>query len=161
VAGDYPRTAVVLARALVRERPADAAGHLALADALRGLGAREMIADGDSLTRREKRENVWARAALTREEREERRLETPEGRQALKRNLEQARQSYLEALRLDPGLAEARRGLGYALKGLGRPIDAGKEFVAYLKARPQAEDRPVVLAELQEINEQVKKGVKK
>jgi predicted Zn-dependent protease len=161
VAGDYPRTAVVLARALLRERQADAERHLALGDALRGLGAREMITDGDPLNRRQKRQALWARATLTRDEREGKRLETPEGRQALKRNLEQARQAYQEALRLQPGLAEARRGLGYALKGLGRPIDAGKEFVAYLKARPRAEDRAVVLAELQEINQQVKKGVKK
>jgi predicted Zn-dependent protease len=157
VAGDYPRTAVALARALLREKPTDAERHLALGDALRGLGARALISDPDSLTRREKRENVWARSTLTRDEREERRLETPEGRQALKRNLEQARQAYLEAQRLEPGLAEVSRGLGYALKGLGQPIEAGKHFVAYLKARPSADDRAVVLAELQEINAQVKK----
>ena len=93
---------------------------------------------------------------LTRDERQERLLDTPEGRRNLETNLAAASRSYLKVLELDPGMAEAHRGLGYLNRALGRPIDAGTEFVAYLKARPDAADKDVIHAELREITNEIK-----
>lgn len=83
-------------------------------------------------------------------------MTTDEGRATLRRNLEAAVASYRRALALDPGLAEAHRGLGLTLKGLGRPREAGQELVTYLKARPNAPDRPLVVDELKEITATLK-----
>jgi len=160
VAADRPRSAVALAKRLVREDDGDPAAHLALGDARFALGARAMLEGEADLTNREKWKNAVTRERYTRSEREQRLLETPEGQAVLKKNLESARQSYQRALALDPGAAEAHRGLGYVLKRQGRPVDAGKEFVIYLRARPGAADREVVMNELKEINSAIKNGGK-
>ncbi len=153
---DFPRAALAMAKWHLSEDAADGVRHLAVGECYLALGAREARV-GD-LTKRQKRSNQWARYARTREEREEERRKTDEGRRALGANMETARRAFLRALELDRGLAEAHRGLGYALDGLGRPVEAGKQFVIYLKARPQAADRPVVLAHMREINDKIKKG---
>jgi len=158
IAADYPRSALRVARRLVAEDPADPVCHLALADARRALGPRADVAGEQNLTNKEKKRNLAARIVLTRDERQERLLDTPEGRQTLKINLEAARKSYDKVLELDPGMAEAHRGLGYLNRALGRPIDAGTEFVAYLKARPDAADKAVIQAELRQITNEIRKG---
>ncbi len=56
-----------------------------------------------------------------------------------------ARASYLDALRLDPGLAIAHLELGDVLAGLGRDADAEAE---YRKARDLGQDRPDPLEHL-------------
>lgn len=160
IEADYPRAALALARRLVSEDGGDAAAHLALADARRALGARTTIDGESALTDKEKRRNLTRRVYLTRDERQERLLETDEGRQTLRRNLDAARQSYLRALELDSGLAEAHRGLGFALEGLDRPRDAGQEFVTYLRARPQAPDKPIIVDHLKQITDRLKRGGK-
>src|SRR5207249_2554316 len=113
IAADYPRSALRVARRLVDEDPADPPCHLALADARRALGPRSDFAGEQNLTDKEKKRNLAARVVLTRHERQERLLETPEGRRNLKANMDAARKSYLKVLQLDPGVAEAYRGLGY------------------------------------------------
>ena len=160
VAADRPRSAVALAKRLVREDDSDPAAHLALGDARFALGARTMLEGEADLTNREKWKNAVTRERYTRSEREQRLLETPEGRTVLKKNLESARQSYQRALALDPGAAEAHRGLGYVLERQDRSVDAGKELVIYLRARPQAPDRAVVMNELKGINTAIKNGGK-
>ena len=119
-----------------------------------------MLEGEADLTNREKWKNAVTRERYTRSEREQRLLETPEGRAVLKKNLESARQSYLRALALDSGAAEAHRGLGYVFERQDRPVDAGKEFVIYLRTRPQAPDRAVVMNELKGINTAIKNGGK-
>jgi len=158
IAADYPRAALGMARWLLSEDATDAGRHLAVADSYLALGARQ--AQVGDLSNKEKRANRWARYTHTREEREERRLGTEEGRKALRVNMDLARRSYLRALELNPNLPEARRGLGYALDGLDRPQDAGVHFVAYLKARPGAADRELVLDRMREINGKIKRGGK-
>lgn len=160
IEADYPRAALALARRLVSENDGDAAAHLALADARRTLGARTTIEGEAELTNKEKRRNLARRVYLTRDERQEKLLETDAGRQALRQNLDGARQSYLRALGLDPGLAEAHRGLGFTLEGLQRPREAGQEFVAYLRARPQAPDKPIIVDHLRQITDTLKRGGK-
>ncbi|MCP5070600.1 MAG: M48 family metalloprotease, partial [bacterium] len=55
---------------------------------------------------------------------------------------------YARTLRLDPGFAEAHRGRGFALLRLGMLAEAGRELELYLRARPRASDRSLVLRRL-------------
>jgi predicted Zn-dependent protease len=158
IAADYPRSAVALSSRLLGEDETGPAVHLALGDASRALGARSLLAEEADPSDKEKRKNLRTRARLTRGEREAQRLATPEGRENLRQNLEKGRLSYLRALDLDPSLAEAHRGLGYVLEGLGRPAEAGREFVIYLRARPEASDGAIIAAHLKEITERLRKG---
>ena len=150
---DRPRTACALARRLVAEAPGDPAGHYVLAEALRGLGPMTEIASADEATEADKKRNVKERARTTRVEREAALLATPEGVEQKRRNLDSARTEYRRTLDLDASIAEASRGLGLAAHGLGDLEEAGRAFVAYLRARPSATDRPVILRALQAITE--------
>jgi tetratricopeptide (TPR) repeat protein len=158
VDADYPRSALSLARRLVGENPRNAAPRRALADAYLALGSRASLEGEEAPTNKEKVRALRARAWYTRSEREGQRLETPDGRATQKANLEKARQAYLEALAIDPDCAEAHRGLGYVYTNLSRPKDGGREFVAYLKARPDAPDRRAILNELEAINDSIRQG---
>jgi predicted Zn-dependent protease len=155
IAADYPRSAHALATRLVAEDPTDAARHLALGDATRALGARPVEGGERAATNEEKNENVKERDRLTRSEREAARLETPEGRENLKRNMEAAQRSYAQALTIDADLAEAHRGIGLALMQLDDAEGAGRELLVYLKARPLAIDRPLMLAHLKELTKRI------
>ena len=155
---DHPRSAHALATRLVAEDPKDPALHLALADATRALGARPLkFGAAAEVTDKEKKRNLKEREKLTRAEREAMRLATPEGKATLRHNLDAARQSYQRALELDPTLPEAHRGLGLTLLGLDDLESAGKELVAYLRARPDATDRPIITAHLKDLTERIKK----
>lgn len=150
---DYPRSAVHLAGRLIERDPENPQAHRALGDALFGLRAKEATVER---TRKEKRQAREERLLLTREERSQQRLEASQGGSTLRHNLESARRAYLEALRLEPELAEAHRGLGYVLESLGEEEEAGKSWVAYLRLRPQALDRSIVLHDLEEIVKKLK-----
>jgi predicted Zn-dependent protease len=156
IAADYPRSAHALATRLVSEDPGDAMRHLALGDATRALGACPVETGESGVTNAEKREHQKERNKMTRGEREATRLGTPEGQENLRRNMEAARRMYMRALELDPDLAEAHRGVGLALSHLDQPEDAGKELLLYLRARPDAVDRSIVLARLKELTEAIK-----
>ena len=155
IAGDYPRSAHALATRLVAEDATDPMRHLALGDATRALGARPVEGGEHTATNEEKKENVKERDRLTRSEREAARLETPEGQANLKRNMEAAQRSYTQALAIDSDLAEAHRGIGLALMQLDDPEAAGRELLIYLKARPLALDRPLMLAHLKELTKRI------
>lgn len=53
-----------------------------------------------------------------------------------------------EALRINPGLAEAERSLAASLEQLGREADALEHLRRYLELRPDAPDAPVVAEKL-------------
>ena len=151
---DYPRHAVDLAERLADRPDADGEVFCALGDALRALGARTK--EPADLAKREKRELRKDRYKLTQEERKAARRSTPEGQEVLHVNLEASRLAYERALELDPDLAQAHRGLGYTFEELHRDLDAGKEFVKYLRLAPDAADKPIVLRHRQDITERVK-----
>ncbi|HYV17985.1 MAG TPA: M48 family metallopeptidase [Verrucomicrobiae bacterium] len=153
---DQPRTACVLARRLVAEAPANPATRFVLAESLRGLGALSEVAPAEQTTQTDKKQNVKERGRLTRAEREAALLATPEGVAEKKRNLETACDEYHRALELDGSMAEASRGLGLAEHGLGNNEAAGRALVAYLRARPDATDRPIVLKQLEQITAALK-----
>ncbi|UCF80949.1 MAG: M48 family metalloprotease [Acidobacteriota bacterium] len=154
---DYPRSALYLAKRLVEEDDTEAEAHFLLGEALRALGGRGEISLQEEPTKKEKRKTRIERVVLTRGEREEKRLETEEGRENLRRNLDAAQSAYRRALELDASLAEAHRGLGFALEGLGLYKEAGKELVKYLRARPEALDKEIVMERLKSITENLKK----
>lgn len=158
IAADYPRSAVALAGRLVAEDSADAERQVALGDATRALGARGAPGGEGAVTDQEKKQNLKERAKLTRSEWEAERLSTPEGQGNLRKNLEAARQAFRRALELDPGSPGAHRGLGFVLMGLDDPEGAGREFLVYLRARPDAIDRPIILGHLKKLTEALKKG---
>ncbi len=157
IAADYPRSAVALAGRLVAEDSADAERQVALGDATRALGARGAPGGEAAVTDQEKKQNLKERAKLTRSEWEAERLATPEGQANLRKNLEAARQVYLRALELDPGSPGAHRGLGFALMGLDDPEGAGREFLVYVRAHPDAIDRPIILGHIKKLTETLKK----
>ncbi|HEV8703271.1 MAG TPA: M48 family metalloprotease [Candidatus Polarisedimenticolia bacterium] len=160
IAADRPRSAVALAKRLVREDESDPAAQVTLGDARLALGPRALFEGEAGPTNKQKLRNAVTRERYTRSEREARLLETPEGRAAQKQNLDSAQQAYMRALALDPGAAEAHRGLGYVLKRQKRFVNAGKEFVIYLRARPAAHDKGVILNEMKDINAAIKTGGK-
>lgn len=156
IAGDYPRIAVALAARLVAEDGADADRHVAMGDATRALGARGAPGGEAAATDAEKKANLKERQKLTRQEREEERLNAPEGMANLRRNLEASRKSYQRALEIDPASPTAHRGMGYVLMGLDDPEGAGREFLVYLRARADAVDRPIILVHLKKLTETLK-----
>ena len=160
VSADFPRSAIALATRLADEVPGDARPRLILGDARRALGARPTI-EGEQavVTNKEKRAAQRRRAFLTRDESQQMLGETPEGQMAIRANNEAAIKEYARALALDPGLAEAHRGRGYALEALGRSKEAGQEFVIYLRARPDAEDKPLIVDRLKAITATLKETV--
>ncbi|MBI4161069.1 MAG: M48 family metalloprotease [Acidobacteria bacterium] len=160
IRSDYPRSATVLAQRLVDRDLADPSGHLALGDAFLALGPGEAYAPEATLTKREKKERQRERVRSTREEREAAMLETEEGRATLARHMAAAAEAYREALDLDGALAEARRGLGYALLRLGDEREAARSLMQYLKMRPEAPDRAAVLDELRRISQDLREGQK-
>ena len=64
--------------------------------------------------------------------------------------------AYRTAIELDPDAAEAYRGLGEAKLQLAEHRDAGQAFLQYLKLRPDAPDRALVLSDLRSIAEILK-----
>jgi predicted Zn-dependent protease len=152
-----PRSACVLARRLLAEAPEDPATHYVLAESLRALGPLSEQAPAAEATQADKKRNVKEREKTTRAEREAALLATPEGAGRKMSNFAAARTEYLRALGVDENLAEAWRGLGFVAHGLGDPQAAGRAFVTYLRERPEATDRPVILRHLHEITEALQK----
>ncbi len=159
IASDYPRTALGLIAPIVLQGGSARACFLA-GEARRTLGARPVIEGEQILTNRQKRRNLVRRAYYTRSERQDVLLKTEEGRATRKKNMEKAVTEYRRALAIDPGLAEAHRGIGQALRVLGRPKEAGQELVLYLRASPNAPDKILIVEELQAITGDIRTGPK-
>jgi predicted Zn-dependent protease len=143
--GDYPRTALALGRELRERYPDDADVLVAMGDAWQALGARSELTPDEPLSTKAKRENLKERERQTREERQAKLLETPEGQANLARNLESARATYLEALAHDPPPPAAKRGLGEVYERMNEPANAARAYLEYVKMAPAAADRPVII----------------
>jgi len=156
ILADYPKTALELARYLVTEDSDDAGGHVATGHSYIALGARSEFAAEAQLTDKEKKQQVKIRSKLTRDELHAQAEQSPEAKTIIEHNLAAAEAAYRIALELDQGAAEAHAGLGeiYLRRGLHR--DSARELMTYLKLRPDAPDRNIVMDDLRDIAQQIK-----
>ena len=145
-----------LARYLVTEDSDDAGGHVATGHSYIALGARSEFAAEAQLTDKEKKQQVKIRSKLTRDELHAQAEQSPEAKTIIEHNLAAAEAAYRIALELDQGAAEAHAGLGeiYLRRGLHR--DSARELMTYLKLRPDAPDRNIVMDDLRDIAQQIK-----
>jgi predicted Zn-dependent protease len=153
---DYPYTAIALAEGLLERYPDDMELRMLLGDAWQRLGPRSEFAP-DDFSNRDKRRNLRKRVFKTRQERTEELLETEEGRQAFAANMDYARETYESVLAMDSAYAPAHRGLGEVYQKLGMPREAGRHYLEYVRAAPDAADRPVVMGRLTQIRDELAK----
>lgn len=145
IRANAPRMAAVYARQLI-EHNADAAAYAALGDALYALGPHP-----DTPPPPPAGKEVRRLSKMTREEIDAELLATAEGRANRQRHLEEALAAYAQALEIDPNHADAHRGAGRVHYTEGRYREAGASLLRYLKLRPDALDRPIVIEKLKDI----------
>lgn len=153
---DRPRMALWLSERNVERWPEDPRFRAQLGDAWRVLDARVAELPEERLTRKAKKQAARERATTTREEQREQRRELEGARERLARNLARAEEAYHEALELDPDQPHALHGLGLVEEMRGNDLEAGRWLARYLRAAPEAPDRPVVLRRLEEITERLR-----
>lgn len=156
IRADYPRTAVATARRLVEEDDSDPLAHYALAESYRALGGRTEELGVAALTKKEKKQRARQRYTLTREERALEALGSTKGSTARQDNLERACESYNRALELDPDMALAQRGLGLVLYEQGSTREAGRRLLTYVRSKPDADDKAIILKKLEAISNDLK-----
>ncbi len=156
ILADYPRTALELAEDLVAEDPDDAGGHVVTGHSYVALGARSEYSVEAPLSDKEKKKQVKIRSNFTRDELQAQAEQSPEAKAIIEHNLAAAEAAYKVALQLDQNAAEAHAGLGeiYLRRGLYR--DSARELLTYLKLRPDAPDRSIVMDDLRDIAQRVK-----
>lgn len=145
IRANAPRMASVYARQLIDE-DADAAAYAALGDALYALGPHP-----DTPPAPPSAKEVRRLSKMTREEIDAELLATAEGQANQRRHLAEAMEAYAQALEIDPNHADAHRGTGRALYAEGRYREAAASLLRYLKLRPKAVDRPIVIEKLRAI----------
>jgi len=149
---DYPYTAIAVAEEFLERYPNDLEFRMLLGDAWRVLGPRNEFLPED-FTKRDARRNLRRRVWRTRDERMEELLETPEGQAAFARNLAEAKSVYDGILERDPNYVVAHRGLAEVYEAQGDIREAGREYLTYLRAAPDAVDRPVIMGRLTAIRD--------
>lgn len=148
---DYPKTALKLAQDLVEEDPEDAAALVAMGHSYIALGARSEYAVETPLSNKEKKQQVKIRSKLTRDELRAQAEQSPEAKTNIEHNLAEAEKAYLAALDMDQNAVEAHAGLGETYLRGGKYRDSGRELMTYLKLRPEAPDRSIVMDDLRDI----------
>ena len=83
-------------------------------------------------------------------------LEEPGAKENLETNLAAAEKAFTTAIQIDPEAASAYRGMGMVHRQRGNYREAGAAFMKYLKLDPEAPDRPIVMADLQELAKKIK-----
>ena len=147
---DRAGTAVEWIDALIEVRP-DAFLYAAKGDAHVALGPRpHHITEG--LTESE----IRKLSRLTRAEIDEKYLATAEGKTRYRENTDMAISAYTEAIRRDENNARAHAGLGQVYFSEGNYRPAAQHLVTYLKLKPDAVDRHLVLEKLQHISNELR-----
>jgi Zn-dependent protease with chaperone function len=152
---DYARTAIALAENLAARYPEQPELTMLVGDAYAAMGPRTEF-DDTELSNRERARNASRMVLRTRQEREAKLLETPEGQAALRKNLGEARAAYERALALDADFAPPHRGLGEVAERLGEPRAAAAAYVEYLRKAPDAGDRTVIVQRLRALRDQLR-----
>ena len=161
---DFGKSALALSRQLVEEDPSDLRGWNAVGYSHIALGPRSEYEEApEPATRKEeKQQNKEKRKAarekrmLTREELLAKALEEPGAKENLETNLAAAEKAFTTAIQIDPEAASAYRGMGMVHQQRGNYREAGAAFMKYLKLDPEAPDRPIVMADLQELAKKIK-----
>jgi predicted Zn-dependent protease len=156
IVSDYPKTALELAQSLIEEDAKYAAGWVAQGHSYVALGAKSEYTIDAELTRKEKKAQVKLRSKLTREELRSQAEASPEAKANIAHNYAEAEKSYLHALELDSTAAEAHAGLGeiYLRREMYR--ESARELVTYIRLRPDAPDKGIVMDDLREIAQVLK-----
>lgn len=151
ILSDYPKTALELAQNLIEEDPEYAAGWVALGHSYIALGATSEFSVEAQLTNKEKKAQVKLRSKLTRDELRAQAEKSPQAQANIRYNYAEAEKSYRLALQLDKAAVEAHAGLGeiYLRREMYR--DSARELVAYLRLRPDAPDKSIVMDDLRDI----------
>ncbi len=155
---DYPRTALELSRDLVDENPDDALAWVAKGHSYVALGALTEYGSDLPMTEQEKRQQVKVRSKMTRDELRIQWESSPEAGVNIERNLAEAEKAYRIALDLDGNAVEAHAGLGEVYLRRGKYEDSARELMTYLKLRPQAPDRSVVMDDLRDLTQKIRAG---
>ena len=93
---------------------------------------------------------------LTRDEIDEKYLATPEGQTRYKNNRAEAIVAYTESIHLDPNNARAHLGLGRVYFEEQNYRQSGRHLLTYLKLKPDAINRELVLEKLQHIRNEIR-----
>ncbi len=151
ILSDYPKTALELAKNLIEEDPDYAAGWVAQGHSYIALGATSEFSVEAQLTKKEKKSQVKLRSKLTRDELRAQAERSPQAQATIEHNYAEAEKSYLLALELDKAAVEAHAGLGeiYLRREMYR--ESARELVAYLRLRPDAPDKSIVMDDLRDI----------
>jgi tetratricopeptide (TPR) repeat protein len=151
ILSDYPKTALELAKNLIEEDPDYAAGWVAQGHSYIALGATSEYSVEAQLTKKEKKAEVKLRSKLTRDELRAQAEKSPQAEANIEHNYAEAEKSYRVALELDKAAVEAHAGLGeiYLRREMYR--ESARELVAYLRLRPDAPDKSIVMDDLREI----------
>lgn len=152
---DYAQTALALAESLVERYPDDPRLLYLLGDAWQGMGAQRRL-DVDELTDSDKRHIRRDRARKTRAQRLAEQLAAEGGQEAYAENLARAEDAYRRVLALDAGFSEAHRGLGEVYEQLSKNREAAEQYVVYVRAAPEAADRPIVVGRLRTLTAKLK-----
>ena len=105
---------------------------------------------------KEKKKQVKIRSKLTRDELHAQAAQSPEAKTIIEHNLTAAEAAYKTALELDQDAAEAHAGLGEVYLRRDMYRDSARELMTYLKLRPDAPDRSIVMDDLRDIAQRVK-----
>lgn len=152
----YPKSALELAQTLVDEAPNDPIGYVAVGHSLIALGARSEFSEDLVLTDKEKKKQARIRSKSTRAELVAEAERSPEAKANLEHNMAEAEKAYNTALELDSEVAHAYLGLGETYLRQERYQESARAFMQYLKLRPDAPDRPIVMDDLREVTRKLK-----
>jgi len=138
------RTAVAIAKLLVKNNTNSAENHFLLGEAYRALGPRtekptaeEQVSDAKKKTRK-----LVSKTTLN--EYEKALLEAPGGPAALSESAKLAEEAYKQAAVVDPAFAKTFRGLGFLYERAAQAPQAIEAYRKYLEAAPKAFDRPQI-----------------
>ncbi len=92
---------------------------------------------------------------MTRDERTEALIATPEGQAALASNLRYAVQAYEKALEMDADYASAYRGLGASYELMDAPREAAAAYLNYVKLAQNAPDRGIIIERLKSLRDRL------
>jgi predicted Zn-dependent protease len=139
------RTAVALARRLVKNNPNSAENNFLLGEAYRALGPRTEKPAAEELTSDAKKKTRKLLGKSTLNEYEKALMEAPGAPAALAESTRLAEEAYKKAADIDPAFAKTFRGLGFLYERAAQAPQAIEAYRKYLGAAPNAFDIPQIL----------------